>query len=141
MISLYRPTGHERMEWFQKKASTAMAFSEAVTIDSNGYVAPSTATSTPGITGLCYKKITATDSDYASTTRIPILIGNKDSVYLADVGTGSAAQTNVGEFKDLADSKDVDVTADTFGHVLVVDVISATQVLVKFAIKSGPAAG
>lgn len=118
-----------------------MAFSEAVTIDSNGYIAPCTATSTPGITGLCYKKIAATDSDYAATTRIPVLIPEKETVFLADVGTGSAAQTNVGEFKDLADSKNVDVTADTYGHVFVVDVISATQVLVRFSVKSGPAAG
>ena len=141
MIVLYRPTGLEKMEWFQKKASTVMAFSEAVTIDSNGYIAPSTATSTPGITGLVYKQIKATDTDYASTTRVPVLMPGRDSVFLADVGTGTAAQTNVGEFKDLADSKNVDVTADTYGHVFVVDVISTSQVLVKFAVKGGPAAG
>ena len=141
MIILYRPTGTERIEWFAKKASTVMAFSEAVTIDSNGYIAPSTATSTPGITGLVYRQVKATDSDYASTTRVPVLVPRSDTVFLADVGTGTAAQTNIGEFKDLADSKNVDVTADTYGHVFVVDVISTSQVLVRFAQKGGPAAG
>ena len=141
MIILYKPTGHERMEWFSKKASTVMAFSEAVTIDSSGWVAPSTATSTPGITGLVYRQIKATDADYALTTRVPVLIPVKDSIFLADIGTGSGAQTNVGEFKDLADSKNIDVTADTYGHVEVVEVVSATQALVKFAVKSGTAAG
>jgi hypothetical protein len=41
----------------------------------------------------------------------------------------------------LADSKNIDVTADTYGHVEVVEVVSATQALVKFAVKSGTAAG
>lgn len=141
MVVLYRPTGNERMEWYAKKASQAFTFGDMVYINSSGFLDEASATSTPGITGLIYQTVKSTDTNYATAARVPVLVSEKDTVFLADVGNGTATQTTVGEFHDLFNSTSVDVSADTYGHVEVVDFISATQVLVKFAVKSGPAAG
>ena len=143
MIALYRPTGQERMEWFKKTASALFNFSDLVYIASSGYIAQSTATSAPNL-GLIYRQVKATDTDYAQNTRVPVLIPNKDTVFICDVGTGSAGTTTVGLFRDLAATApyaNIDVTADTYGVFEVIDVISATQVLAKLAIKGGAAAG
>lgn len=141
MVTLYRPTGLERMEWYAKKASTAFTFGDMVYINASGFLDEATATSSPGIVGLIYRTVKSTDTDFAQATRVPVIVAEKNTVFLADVGTGTATQGVVGEFHDLTNSTSVDVTADTFGVVEVIDFISATQVLIKFAVKSGPAAG
>lgn len=141
MVRLYQPDETTTIEYYQKKASTAFTFGDMVYIDSNGFIAPATASSTPGIAGLIYRTVKTTDTDYAQNTTVPILVPGKNCTFTFDVGTGSATQTNVGEFHDLADSRNIDVTADTFGVVFVTQIISATQVIGKMAVKSGPVAG
>lgn len=139
-IRLFTPDAQTRVEWYQKKASTAMPFNGLVYIDSNGYVdlAADGALFVP--LGLIQQTIAATDSDYASTTKVPVLVPGPDAEFLCDVGTGSAAQTDVGEWIDIDDHLVVDVAASTYDVFYVTRVISSSLVVAKLAKKSGAAA-
>lgn len=123
------------MEWYPKPASTAFAFNDAVeilhTAAGTGAIAK-VGTGTVRVTGLIQRAVLATDTDYASTNEVPVLVGDVDAEWLCDVSTGSAAQTDIGEMIDFDDENSVDVTAYTKGQLLVTRVISSTQVVVKF---------
>lgn len=138
MILPYAGSFH--IEWYQKKASTAFALNDLVYIDGNGLLDVATASTTPVI-GTIQKVIAATDSDYASNTLVPVLVPDVDAEWLCDVGTGTAAQTDVGEFIDLKDKDEVDVTASSIDVFFVTKFISTTQVVAKMTKKSGVAAG
>lgn len=133
MISLYKPDGTEHIEFYAKKASTVYSYNDAVAIDTAGYLIRYTDGGAYPLLGFVKKTVAATDTDYAGTTRIPVEIFGINSVYLADVSTGSAAQTDVGEYIDVDDQDSVDVGSSSNDDFYVVGVISATQVLVKVA--------
>lgn len=139
-IRLYKPDKLTKIEFYPKVASTAFAFNDLVYIDSNGYLTPAVDGAAIVPVGLIQKTIAATDSDYASTTRVPVLVPGPDAEFLCDVGTGTAAQTDVGEWIDVDDEETVDVSASTYDIFFVTAIISTTQVLAKMARKSGAAA-
>jgi len=141
MIVVYRPTGRERMEWYQKTASQAFSFNDAVYVTSSGFVSPAAAASNVPILGLCYRAVKSTDTDYAQNTRIPVFIPDKDTVFLADVGAGTVTQEDVDEFVDSFSASAIDETASTYQSWHIVDIVSATQALVKLAVKGGAAQG
>lgn len=139
-ISLYRGPAH--IEWYPKAASVAFAVNEAVYLDSSGYVAKLTSTADKAL-GLVQEKTASTDSDYAENTLIPVLIPGVDTEFLIDVGTGTAATTDIGEHCDADGSypaTKIDVTASTYDIWLVTKIISTTQVVAKMTKKSGAAA-
>lgn len=130
MITLYKENGGKcTLEWRKKVASTAFAFNDAVSIDSNGFLKKLAAGEK--FYGLCHRAVASTDDDYASNTRIPVLVCGQEAEYIFDVSTGSAAQTDVGEECDFEDHDSIDVTASTNDDVLVTDIISATKVIGK----------
>jgi hypothetical protein len=139
MIRLYQPDAETYIEFYPKTPSTAMAFGDIVAL-SSGQLVDATST-TAVVTGLLYKAIAATDSDYASATRVPVLVPGKNATFTMDVGTGSAVSTLVGLFKDLTNATSINVNSDTYGIVEIVQIISTTQVIGKFAVKGGAAAG
>lgn len=127
--------GKFHLEYYQKPASTAFAFNDAVTILSTAAGAGTltkVTSSTTRVIGLIQKTIASTDADYGSTTEVPVLVGDVDAEWLCDVSTGAAATTDIGEFIDFDDENSVDVDAYTKGQLLVTRVISTTQVVVKF---------
>ncbi len=132
MIKPYK--GRFHIEWYKKTASTAYAFNDMVvilnTVAGPGTLAKATSSST-FLLGLIQQTITSADSDYASASLVPVLVGDFDAEYIFDVSTGTAATTDVGEMIDLDDEDSVDVTAYTKGQILVTKVISATQVVGK----------
>lgn len=137
-ISLYKADAGTHLEWMQKKASVVMTFNDLVQIDANGFILRAVDGSTLSVLGLVQKTIAATDSDYGSATRIPVLVPGPDAVFLCDVSTGTAAQEDVGQFVDIDDHNSIDVNASTYGIFYIVGYVSATQVLAKLAKKSGP---
>lgn len=139
-IRLFTPDAQTRVEWYKKKASTAFAFNDLVYIDSNGYVAPAVDGGLFVPLGLIQRAIAATDSDYASATKVPVLVPGPDAEFLCDVATGTAAQTDIGEWIDIDDAKTVDVVASTYDVFYVTRVISASLIVAKMAKKSGAAA-
>lgn len=135
-IKAYRGKFHT--EWYPKKASTVFAVDDLVYIDGNGYLDRTTSTTATAI-GLIQKAVASTDSDYASATMVPVLVGDVDAEFLCD--TSGAAQTDVGEFIDLTDHDTVDVANSTYDIFYVTGYVSATQVIAKLTKKSGAAAG
>ena len=131
-IAPYRGKFH--VEWYPKTASTAFAFNDMVDILSTaagpGTLAKAASTSTHVI-GLIQQTVASTDSDYASATKVPVLVGDADAEFSFDVSTGSAATTDIGEMVDLEDENSVNVGAYTYGHVKVTDVISTTKIVGK----------
>lgn len=138
MIKPYKGKFHT--EWYPKVASTAFAMNDLVYLDGDGYLTPAVDGSNIVSLGLIQKTIAATDDDYASTTMVPVLVGDKDAEFLCDVSTGTAAQTDVGEWIDIDDANSVDVAASTYDIFFVTKYISTTQVVAKLGVKSGAAA-
>lgn len=129
MIAPFKGKFH--IEYFPKTASTAFAFGDAVTILSTAAGAGTLVkvdNASTRVIGLIQKTVAATDADYASTTEVPVLVGDVDAEYLFDVSTGAPATTDIGEMIDFDDENSVDVTAYTTGQILVTRVISSTQV-------------
>ena len=133
MVRPYRGKFHT--EWYKKTASTTYTANDMVTIASTaagaGTLKLASATDT-FIYGLIQKTIAATDSDYASATLVPVLVGDADAEFIFDVSTGTAATTDIGEMIDLDDENSVDVNAYTLGQVKVTQVISTSKVVGKF---------
>lgn len=138
MISLYKENGSKpHIEYKRKKASETFTVNDLVYIDGDGVLTKLTDGAAFPIFGLIQKAVAATDDDYASTTRVPVLVAGSEAEYLMDVSTGSAAATDVGEYCDVDDHNSVDVTASTNNDIYVTEVLSATKVVGKLARKFG----
>lgn len=136
-IRLYKADKETHVEFFPKAASETFTFNDLVYVNSSGYITKAVDGSAIRCLGLIQKTIAATDSDYASNTRVPVLVPGPHAVFLCDVSTGSAAQTDVGEEIDIDDHNSVDVSASTYDIFQVTAVISTTQVLAKLNLKTG----
>lgn len=135
-IRLYRENGAKaHLEWYQKAASEAFTFGDVVGINTSGFMTKYLDGSSFPIMGLIQRTIAATDTDYALNTKVPVLVAGAEAEYLCDVSTGTAAQTDVGEYIDVDDSNSVDVGSSTNNDAYVTQFISAALVVVKFTRK------
>lgn len=114
--------------YFKKKASTAITNGALVYLDTDGYLNPASASSVNHI-GVCMVAVASTDSDYASTTKIPVdIFQSSTDVFEADVSAGTVAQTAVGAYYDLNSTGDkVDLSATSVKAVYVVDINTAAS--------------
>jgi hypothetical protein len=113
-----------------KKASVAMNPGDVV-ISTSGQVDVAVAASVL-LLGIATQKISSSDSDFAATTPVVVAQIDPNTVYVADVGTGTATVAMIGAQYDLKDADEVDVTASTFKQVKIVGIVSASKVLVTF---------
>jgi len=128
MITPYKGKFH--VEWYPKTASEVFTNNDLVYL-SSGYVTSfADAVDQPPL-GLIQKSVAATDSDYASTTMVPILIGDPNAEYLCDISTGTGAQSYVGTWIDVDDDNSVDVSATSYDTFFVTKHISTTQCVAK----------
>lgn len=123
---IQRKNGANKIMYFKKKASTAILNGALVYIDTDGYLNPASASSTNHI-GVCMVAVSSSDSDYASTTKIPVDIAQSSTdVFEAEVSAGTVAQTAVGAYYDLNSTGDkVDLSATSVKAVYVVDINTA----------------
>ena len=136
MIRLFRANGaNPHLEHYPKAASEAFAFNDIVGINTSGYLTKYTDGASFPMLGLIQKTIAATDSDYASNTRVPVLVAGAEAEYLCDVSTGTAAQTDVGEYIDVDDHNSVDVASSTNNDFYVTQFISTVLVVAKMTRK------
>jgi len=131
-----RKSGAHNIEWYPKKASQAMAIGDLVYPDGSGAVQLADSTSGEHI-GIVMKKVASTDSDYASTTKIPVDVVGPEDLFIADVGTGTLTTAMIGNYYDLKDENEIDVTAQAKKVVLIVGYISATKAVVKITASAG----
>lgn len=131
-IRLFKENGAGcTIEFYEKTASTVFTFNDVVRLSGAGrLIRFATGNSVP-IIGLIQITIAATDSDYAETTRVPVQVCGEKAEYLCDVSTGTAAQTDVGEYIDFDDENSVDVDDSTNNELFVTRFISTTQVVAK----------
>ena len=119
--------GKTRIAYFPKTASTALAADSLVAL-SSGYLIAATS-STAKHVGVLRKAVAATDSDYASTTLVPVEVPINDMVeWLAT--TSSAVAADVGNSVDLTDAVTVNRAATSHKVVTIVGIVSATVVRV-----------
>jgi len=132
-VRIFRANGPVHIEFYPKTASTLISFGEPVYLTTDGRLSPYTPAVAAPFLGLCKKAITATDSDYASTTRIPVEVGTYDTEYLFDASTTTAAATDVGEFVDYVEATvSVNVGSTSANDVYVTQYISGTLVVGKW---------
>lgn len=129
-IRLFRPKG-ERLEWYQKTASTAFTFNDPVALGTAGTLVPYTAGGAFPFLGLIQRTIPATDT---TTVKVPVLVCDVDAEFLFDATTTSAALTDVGEYVDyVAATRSVNVGESTNNDVYITQVISPTLVVGKWS--------
>lgn len=134
-IRLYTPDDLTHLEWYPKTASTPYTFNDMVQIHTTGYLIRA-ATGTPTIIGLIQETVASTD---ATNKKVPVLVPGPNAVFLCDVGTGTAAAEDVGQWCDIDDHLLLDINDSIHGNFQIVGIVSTTQVLAKLAKKSGPA--
>lgn len=115
-IKLVQPSARCRTVYMPKKASTALAEGEAL-YTASGVVTSLSASSDERIAGVCQKPVTAADSDYASTTKIPVLI-DEDGIWEVDPSSTTNTITN-GTYLDWNNSTTVHVSNSTYDQFLV----------------------
>jgi hypothetical protein len=96
--------------------------------------------SSPSVIGIIKKTIAATDSDYASTTKVPVQVAANKTAEWEALTTTNGGQTEVGQFIDVSDEVTLDGgTAYTYGVAEVTEYISTTKLIVRLCEKEGPA--
>lgn len=97
--------------------------------DGSGAIQPADSTSGEHL-GVSLKAVAATDSDYASNTKIPVDMVGEQDVFEADV-TGTLTTAMVGTYLDLSTDLVVNAGATSKKVVLCVGYISASKGLFK----------
>ena len=123
-------SGKPRTESYPKIASTVFTNGGLVYADGSGAIQPADATSGDHI-GIIQITTAATDDDYASTTRVPVLVPTDDTLWEADVSTGTFTTAMIGNRYDLADANGINVSATSKKVVTIVAYKSADVAIVK----------
>ena len=127
-MSFFLFKGDAHVEWYPKTASTAFSVN-ALVYSTSGQLLPATTTSGDHI-GVVLKPVVSTDSDYASTTFLPVLVPHSDTEFRADV-TGTLTAAMVNTFRDLSTSLVVDAAAQAKNVVLITQFVSSSVGIVK----------
>lgn len=128
-------SGPMTTEHVQKKASQTFAYNDAVEVDSNGYLVPCTSSSAV-VYGFIDRAVLATDADYAKTNRVPVVLNTENTEVEFDVGAGTLAVTNQGEYIDLQNAQTVNAGASSTDIMYVTRFISTTKGVGKLAHKA-----
>lgn len=132
--------GKFHTEWYPKTASEEFTDGDLVYL-SSGYVKTMADDADNQPIGLILKTVATTDSDYASTTKVPVLVGDSNAEWLCDIGTGTGAQSYVGTWVDVDGTypdTHVDVSASNYDIFKVTKHISTTQCVAKMATNADP---
>lgn len=127
-------SGETMVNWYPKVASTAYSQNAMVRFNGSGAVAQATnaAGQNPFVGIMIRAAITSADADYASTTKVPVIIPNADAIFLAPVVTGTLTTAMVGTYVDLdTTGVGINVSSANQDALLVVGFISSTVALVK----------
>lgn len=133
-VRIFRANGPVHVEYYGKTASTVFAFDEPVYLGTDGTLLAYTPGVAAPFLGLIKKAVAATDSDYASATRVPVEVPNAETEYLFDATTTAAAATDVGEYVDyVSATRSVNVGSTAQNDVYVTGFVSALLVIGKWA--------
>lgn len=127
MAFIYK-SGQLKTSWFPKKVSTAMTVGVPSTWES-GYLIDAVASSTR-IAGVPLRSVASTDSDYANTGKVPVVLAMPNTVFEADV-QGTLTVAMVGGKYDLYAGGKVDIGNTSYKQVTIVGFISTSKALVQ----------
>lgn len=130
-MAFFRASGEPNIEYWEKTASTDFNNGDLVYDGGSQYILPADSTSGDHI-GICMKKVASTDSDYASATKIPVDVAGENDIFEVTCG-GTATTALIGTYIDLTNAYTANEAASAKDALLVVDVISASKILVKIA--------
>jgi uncharacterized membrane protein len=120
-----RKDDKHQVKYFKKKVSTAFINGGLVSVDTDGFLIPATA-STVNHVGIIMKAVAATDADYAVASYVPVDMVTPTDLVIADVSAGTVAQTAVGAYYDLNATGDaVNLSATSVKAVYVQDINTA----------------
>jgi len=130
-MSFYPASGDWDVKYFRKVASTAFTANNLVAFETNGAagdpIEPADASDTK-LLGIGIKKVASTDSDYASNTRIPVLVPrNKSSEMECDTVSGTMVVDDEGLEVDLTDAASANRAASSTDVLVATRFISATK--------------
>lgn len=132
-MAFLRVSGKPNIEWYAKDASVAFSKGDLVYWNGSGELIKADATSGDHA-GVIMRDVASTDDDYAtSLAKVPVDVPTTEDVFEADVGTGTLTTAMVGNYYDLKDENEIDVSASAKDAVQVVGFISASKALVKIA--------
>jgi hypothetical protein len=137
-FQLVRPSALARTVEWSKSINTTYDIGELVEADGDGTgigFDKADATSTNHV-GVVQQTIAATDSDYASTTRLALLVDEHGEWY-AEVGTGTADANDEGNLADLDADGEVDVTASSVDVFLIRSVDTTNNYVYGYITKWG----
>ena len=129
-MAFVQSSGKVTVEWYRKAASTVFTNGALCGTNGTGEIIPATSTSTTHV-GVIQKDIAATDSDYASTTLVPVLVPTDETEWEIDVTTGTATEATEGTYVDLTNSLGVDVSASAHDAVFVTKFVSGSKIIGK----------
>jgi len=139
-MSVYPVKGDWDVMWFRKVASTAFNAMNFVAFETNGTggdpIEPADA-SDASLLGIGMRNVASTDSDYASNTRIPVLVPrNNAAEFECDDVDGTLVVADEGLEVDITDAQSVNRAASSTDVCICTRYISATKgwfVINKFA--------
>lgn len=108
-VSRYRPTSDGRahnIAYGAKKASTAIALNELLTLDSNGQLLPATTAST-FVVGVSLTTVLSTDDNYATTDQIQYDAALDGDEFIMNVDEASTSGFVAGVERAIVDSKNI----------------------------------
>lgn len=130
---LITPSVRNRTVYRRKAASTAIAEGDRLVENGTGEVTPMTNPNEERIVGHAGRAVVSTDSDYASLTKIPVIIDEDGEYQFTDTGA-TFTEADEGLYIDFDASlpaTEVDRAASTYDQVYVTKFISATKCLGK----------
>lgn len=120
MTNFQRHSGEATILPYKKTASTAFEAGDPV-VQTSGLLTVANASATPAtVLGITQRTVVSTDDDYADAVDVMVEVPDEGTVYKAKVGSGSPAQTMVGQRYDLDANGEVNLTAQTKNVVEVV---------------------
>lgn len=131
-VSRYRSASDGRsmdVAYGKKKASTAIALDELLTLDSNGQLIPAVTASTT-VVGVSLSTVKSTDDNYATTDEIQYDAARDGDEFIMDVNDASTAGFVAGVERAIVDSKTIKAAAPGAGEgrlVRVKKVLTATD--------------
>lgn len=112
-VSRFRPASDGRamdIAYGNKKASTAIALNELLTLDSNGQLIPAV-TASKFVVGVSLTTVKSTDDNYTTTDEIQYDAARDGDLFIMDVDDATTAGFVAGVERGLIDSKTIDSAA------------------------------
>lgn len=110
--------GPALLEWFPKKVSVTLTVNSFMNWDGSGALTPATAAGTR-IVGVIQTASASSDSDFASATKVPVILAGPNDEFEVDLTGATFATTYIGNRCDLNSALLADLSATSHNQLTV----------------------